>query len=95
MKVTVSLGKESNEQKRIISNNTLNVLKTVLTPTGDLKADTKRAENYAAAVGMDTANTEMLKVGCTQGMDVAAKCMVDEFTDEKGFDYAAMRARYG
>ena len=66
------------------------------TPTGDIEADKARAKQYAEMVGMDSANTKMMEVACTQGMDAAAKAMVSEFTNEKeGFDYCAMRARYG
>ena len=67
-----------------------------LTPTGNIEADTKRAEKYAVEVGMDSANTKMAVVMATQGMDAAGKAMVGEFTSEDGkFDYFAMRARYG
>ena len=79
-----------------LTKQTLKVLKTVWTPTGDLEADKARAKQYADMVGMDTANAKMMEVACTQGMDASAKAMVAECTnDEGGFDYCAMRARYG
>ena len=69
---------------------------STLTPTGNVEDDTKRAETYAEAVGMDSANTKMAVVMATQGMDAAGKAMIGEFTSEDGkFDYFAMRARYG
>ena len=69
---------------------------STLTPTGDIKADTSRAEIYAKTVGMDSANTKMAVVMATQGPDAAAKEMIKEFTSEDGrFDYFAMRGRYG
>ena len=69
----------------------VDIVKTVFTPTGDFENDIKRAEKYATVVGMDTANTEMLKVFTTQGPQAAAKAMMEDC----GNDYAAMRARYG
>ena len=72
------------------------VIKTTFTPTGDYDADKKRAETYAKAVGMDSANTKVAVLMATQGMDAGAKAMINEHTDENGkFDYAARRARYG
>ena len=71
-------------------------LSSALTPTGNVSVDTLRAEKYAKAVGMNSANTKMAVVMATQGHDAAGKAMINEFTSEDGtFDYCAMRARYG
>ena len=87
---------QSNALSPELTKQTLKVLKTVWTPTGDLEVDKARAKKYADMVGMDTANAKMMEVACTQGMDASAKAMVSECTNDEGkFDYCAMRARYG
>ena len=71
-------------------------IKETFTPTGKYNEDKDRALAYAMAMRMDEQNTKMAVVAATQGFPVAAKSMVEEFTDSNGkLDYAAMRARYG
>jgi hypothetical protein len=65
--------------------------KQIFTPTGDIATDKASGEAYAKAVGMDSANTKMAVIASTQGMDAAAKAMMDE----SGGDYFLMRSRYG
>ena len=67
------------------------IIKETFTPTGDVPIDAAKGLAYAKAVGMDQANTEMTVIAATQGLDAAAKAMIDE----SGGDYFAMRARYG
>ena len=74
-----------------IKNDTINMVKGICTPTGDLELDKARAKHYAKSVGMDAPNAKMLEVMTTQGPQAAAKAMVVDC----GGDYAAMRARYG
>ena len=74
-----------------IGNAIIHDVVTVFTPTGDIAADTARAEAYAKAAGMDRANTKMAVVMATKGMDAGAAAMLAE---HKG-DYAAMRNMYG
>ena len=66
-------------------------IKDLVTPTGNLEADTLRALEYANKVGMDSANTEMMVVMCTQGAPAAAKAMIES----TGGSYYEMRMRYG
>jgi len=73
----------------------VNVVKTTFTPTGDFKKDELRAKNYAKAVGMDKANTEMAVVMATEGLDAAANAMIKKHTTDGKFDYFAMRQQYG
>jgi hypothetical protein len=73
----------------------INVVKTTFTPTGDAKKDELRAKNYAKAVGMDKANTEMAVVMATEGLDAAANAMIKKHTKDGKFDYFAMRQQYG
>lgn len=74
----------------------LHTIKNVITPTGDVEADKQRAEQYSKIVGMDSANSKMMEVACTKGIESARDQMISQFTDEKGhFDYAAMRGMYG
>jgi hypothetical protein len=66
------------------------LIKNIFTPTGNTESDKNRAESYAKSVNMDQANTEM----ATKGPQAAAKAMVEKFTVDDKFDYAAMRGMY-
>ena len=89
-----------NKKFNIISNNesgaVVDVVKTSFRPTGNLKKNKLRGEAYARAIGMDEANTKMVVVMATEGIEAAGKAMIGEFTNANGgIDYAAMRERYG
>jgi hypothetical protein len=84
------------QQCDLVAQPIVKTIKQTFTPTGHVEADTERAKQYANAVGMDKANTDMAIIAATQGMDVAAKTMISNHTDTNGiFDYAAMRSTYG
>ncbi len=66
-----------------------NIINNTISPT-------VKALNYAKAVRMDDANTKIMVIAETQGMDVAVNTMISKHTDSNGtFDYAAMRNEYG
>ena len=75
----------------VINTEIIKTVKDICTPTGNFELDKKRAQTYAKAVGMDTANSKMMEVMTTQGPQAASKAMMEDC----GNDYAAMRARYG
>ena len=75
----------------VINTEIIKTVKDICTPTGNFELDKKRAQSYAKAVGMDTANSKMMEVMTTQGPQAASKAMMEDC----GNDYAAMRARYG
>jgi hypothetical protein len=83
----------SNDKEIIneIGNDIAKNIKTISTPTNDFEVDKKRAEDYAKNVGMDKANTDMMVVMTTEGLQSAAKAMMESC----GNDYALMRSRYG
>ena len=55
----------------------------------------KDAAEYAAAVGMDAANTEAIKVLATKGPHAFAKHVFTDQESGKSLSYAEMRARFG
>ncbi len=64
---------------------------SILKPTGNYSLDKQRAEEYADAVKMDSANRKMAVVMATQGPAKAAKQMMEDC----GGDYFVMRSKYG
>lgn len=61
----------------------------------DTEADKDHAESYAKAVKMDQANKDIAVVMAAKGPQAAAQAMIDKFTVDGKFDYAAMRDMYG
>ena len=89
-----------NKKFNIISNDesgaVVDVVKSSFRPTGNFQKNKLRGEVYARAIGMDEANTKMVVVMATEGIEAAGKAMIGEFTNANGgIDYAAMRERYG
>jgi hypothetical protein len=92
MSASNEIGNEiNNEIINKVGNIICNNIKTICTPTGNFEKDKERAENYAKNVGMDKANADMLVVMATEGLQSAAKAMMEDC----GNDYSAMRSRYG
>ncbi len=66
------------------------VVRKLFEQDGDVDA----VDKYAQAVGMDAANTRILKIAKTEGTEAMFKAMMTR-EDGTAMDYAESRSRYG